>query len=87
MPLRVPQLLNLSYLAEDRRIEIMAHRAIKHQGERVGFLVELDQDGGHSKGDRYIEKLKRRFPTLTVLARSDNVPRRGVELITIGVVH
>lgn len=86
MPRDVPPFVDLHSLPEDRRIELMAHRAIKHQ-ERVGFVVELDADGGHSKGDRYVEKLTRRFPALSVLARTDHVPRRGVELITIGVVH
>lgn len=86
MPRDVPPFVDLHSLPEDRRIELMAHRAIKHQ-ERVGFVVELDPDGGHSKGDRYVQKLKQRFPALAVLRRSDNVPRRGVELIMIGVVH
>ena len=49
------------------------------------ILVAVE-DGSHEKGDRYIAKVKKLAPQITVLARFDG-PVEGVELIRIGVVN
>jgi hypothetical protein len=63
---------------------MIGHRAVDHH-EVVGFMVDVE-NGSHSKGDRYIEKLKKKFPTVTVMWRGDG-PVEGVETIKIGVLQ
>ncbi len=63
---------------EDDRIDIIGHRAIAHQ-ETVGFLVEADG----KKADRYIEKLRKKFPTIRIIDKSRG-PTTGTELVRVG---
>lgn len=76
--------LDLADLPEDKRIEMIGHRAVDHC-ETVGFMVDIE-DGSHAKGDRYIEKLTRRFPSISVMFRGDG-PVTGVETIKVGVLQ
>lgn len=80
----MPPYVDLGSLPEDRRIEMIGHRAVDHR-EIVGFMVDVE-DGSHSKGDRYIEKLIARFPSVTVMFRADG-PINGVETIKVGVIQ
>jgi hypothetical protein len=75
---------DLYNLEEDKRIDLIGHRATDHK-EVVGFMVDRDGED-RSKGDRYIAKLKAKFPMLTVMWRGDG-PVDGVETIKIGVVN
>jgi hypothetical protein len=84
MPIRAVPFLDLHSVTEDKRIEMIGHRAVEH-GETVGFLVDV-VNGDHAKGDRYIEKLKRQFPSITVLYRGDG-PVDDVETIKVGVLQ
>ena len=54
---------DLHDLHEDKRIDLIGHRTIDHE-EIVGFVVDDDK-----KADRYIEKLKEKFPTIEVVDR------------------
>ena len=75
---------DLADLPEDKRIDIIAHRAIDHK-EVVGFVVErVGED--RSKGDRYIAKLKKKYPMVSVMWRGDG-PIADAETIKVGVVN
>lgn len=80
----MPPILDIAHLEEDKRIELIGHRVTDH-GERVGFMVDVE-NGSHAKGDRYIQKLKKRFPAITVLSRQDG-PVPDVETIKVAVVQ
>lgn len=71
-------------LEEDERIALIGHRVIEHR-ETVGFIVDVE-NGSHAKGDRYIEKLKLRFPGITVMFRGDG-PADKMETIKVGVLQ
>lgn len=53
---------DLADLPEDDRIRIIGETAVQ-TGQRIGFVVD-----DAVKADRYIEKLLRLFPALTVLS-------------------
>lgn len=80
----MPPFIDLASLSEDERIEMIGHRAVDHR-EIVGFMVDIE-NGSHAKGDRYIEKLKRIFPSIKVMFRGDG-PVAEVETIQIGVIQ
>ena len=48
---------------EDKRIDIIGHRVTVHK-EVVAFIVEDDV-----KADRYVHKLKEKFPTISETSR------------------
>lgn len=48
---------------EDKRIDIIGHRAMVHK-EKVAFIVEEDEQ---EKKERYIRKLKERFPGIRII--------------------
>lgn len=75
---------DLHNLEEDKRIDLIGHRAADHK-KIVGFMVDRDGED-RSKGDRYIAKLKEKFPMLTVMWRGDG-PVDAVETIKVGVVN
>ena len=79
-----PFFFNLVSLPEDERIELIGHRVVDHR-EVVGFMVDVE-NGSHAKGDRYIEKLTRRFPSITVMFRGDG-PVAEVETIKVGILQ
>ncbi len=58
--------VDLNTLEEDRRIDMIGHRVMVHN-ESVAFVVEKEA----GKADRYIAKLKEKFPRLSVIARGD----------------
>ena len=76
--------IDLYFLSEDKRIEMIGHRVVDHR-EIVGFMVDVE-NGSHAKGDRYIEKLKRLFPSITIIWRGDG-PVPNCETIKVGVVQ
>lgn len=76
--------IDLADLPEDKRIDMIGHRAVDHR-ETVGFMVDVE-NGSHAKGDRYIEKLTERFPSITVMWRGDG-PVDNVETIKVGVLQ
>jgi hypothetical protein len=49
---------------EDRRIEMIGHQAMVHK-KTVSFITD-DEEG---KAERYIRKLKERFPGICVIDR------------------
>jgi hypothetical protein len=74
--MRGPAYSDLVRLSEDERIDLMGR--VAERGKSCGFFVEKDG----SKGDRYIEKLTKRY-RVRVIARKD-APIAGVEFISIG---
>jgi hypothetical protein len=69
--------VGLSELEEDQRIAMIGHHACC-LGQVVGFMVEADG----SKGDRYLAKLRKAYPTIALHKRALWSP--GVELIKVG---
>lgn len=80
----MPPYADLHDLPEDKRIDMIGHRVVDHH-EVVGFFVDRNGED-RSKGDRYIAKLKKKFPQISVIARLDG-PIDGAELIKVGVVN
>ena len=52
---------DLGDMEEDKRIDLIGHMAMDHRKE-VGFVTETEP----GKMDRYIRKLKERFPGISV---------------------
>jgi hypothetical protein len=77
---------DVSGLDEDARIDLIARAALGGQAASsdkpriIGFVV--DDDRGR-KGDRYIRKLRERFPAIRVIDRRKG-PVAGTELIRVG---
>jgi hypothetical protein len=63
---------------EDTRIDIIGHQAIDHK-LIVGFVVEADGQ----KADRYIRKLREKFPMIRVIDKRRG-PVAGTELVRVG---
>lgn len=74
----MPPFLDVHDLAEDQRIDIIGHRVVDHK-ERVTFLVENNE-----KADRYMAKLKLKFPTLCEMERG---PLVGANVIFVKVAE
>jgi hypothetical protein len=72
---------DLANLKEDDRIDEIAKKAMFSFGT-VGFLVDCGPEY-EMKGDRYIRKLKEKYPKITVLERKQNYPVKDVETIVI----
>jgi len=60
----VPQFADIADFDEDKRIDIIGHRVTVHK-DMVAFVVEDDGQ----KADRYMRKLKAKFPTITEVGR------------------
>lgn len=58
-----PKFVDLGDLEENKRIEMIGHRAMAHN-EKVAFIVEDD-----AKATRYMAKLKAKFPLIKELWR------------------
>ena len=58
-----PPYLDLHAIEEDKRIDLIGHRVVVHK-DRVGFFVDDD-----AKADRYVAKLKAKFPSISVVER------------------
>lgn len=54
---------DMANLPEDKRIEMIAHRAVDHK-EKIGFIVETG-----AKADRYMQKLHRINPLIREVKR------------------
>jgi hypothetical protein len=65
-------------LPEDVRIDLIGKHA--SSGKRVAFVVEDDE-----KADRYMRKLKEKFPNLKEIERG-NGPVEGVIYVKVGPV-
>lgn len=75
--MKKPVFADLYKLPEDERIDMIGHFAV-HERKVVGFMVE--QEG---KADRYIEKLKAKFPTINIICKI-NGPTRGCITVKVG---
>jgi hypothetical protein len=75
--MRLPPFYDVSSLEEDRRIDLIGHGVVDHR-KTIAFIVE--DDG--TKGDRYIQKLKEKFPLIEVIDRTP-WPIANVETIRI----
>ena len=64
-------------LPEDKRIDLIGHRVVDHK-EQVGFVVEDD-----AKADRYISKLKAKFPSIVVKERLRGPVKGTVSVILV----
>ena len=69
---------DLHSLEEDRRIDMIGHRCIDHK-EVVAFVTEDDP----GKAERYIRKLKQKFPGIVILDRFRG-PIKGAVTVKIG---
>jgi hypothetical protein len=61
--------LDVHRLTEDSRIEMIGDTAIS--GRVVAFVVDAEGTDGYAKADRYIKKLKQRFPSLRIVFRGE----------------
>lgn len=84
---KIPQFYNIASMSEDDRIDLIGRQAVDNQ-KTVGFIVDVE-NGSHAKGDRYIEKLLQKFPTLRVLYRADGPVAwlARAEIIKVGVIQ
>lgn len=73
-----PKFMDIADVEEDKRIEIIGHRAMVHK-EKVAFVT--DDDAG--KADRYIRKLQERFPGIKVIERG-NGPVPNTVYVKVG---
>lgn len=55
---------DLFKLPEDERIDLIGHYVIEHNA-RVAFLTDSGP-GDEGKADRYISKLKKKFPSVQI---------------------
>ena len=69
---------DLHRLPEDERIRLIGEAAAS--GQIVGVLLEKDEP---EKIERYIRKIKQRFPTVTLLDRTDG-PTPSVVTLRFG---
>ena len=76
-PERKPLYADLHDLSEDDRIKLIAETVLS-AGMVTGFLVENDK-----KADRYIEKLRKRFPGVDILGKMRG-PTKGIILVKVG---
>lgn len=60
---QVKMYADIANLPEDRRIDLIGHRAIDHK-KVVNFIVEDD-----AKANRYVQKLQAKFPTIRIIGR------------------
>lgn len=67
-------------MPEDQRILVIGNMAMA--GKVVAFIVEDDE-----KADRYMRKLREKFPKLVEVDRLPNVPVNGVVSIEVGLMR
>lgn len=70
--------MDLHSMGEDDRIELIG-RMVLEKSATIGCFVDLDG----VKGDRYIAKVKAKFPSIVLKARF-NGPTPGVETLKFG---
>ena len=63
---------DLGDMEEDRRIALIGHRAVDHR-ESVAFVVE-----DFTKADRYMKKLKDKFPLIEEVERGKGPTKNTV---------
>lgn len=71
-------LVDLHKLTEDQRIDHIGHVVTAH-GKTVAICV----DATPGKAERYVRKLKRKFPGVTLIDTTDG-PTKGVVTIRVG---
>lgn len=74
---KLPMYADLFELSEDERIDTIGHMVTEH-GKTIGFVVETT-----AKADRYIKKLKKKYPTVTVLDQGPG-PVKNTILVRVG---
>ncbi len=59
---------DMAALNEDTRIMVIGRAALAKGGQKIMFFVDSDLSGNEyvGKADRYVRKIKERFPTLIV---------------------
>jgi len=65
---RVDGILDMHRVSEDERIDIIGNRCLLAMGQEVKFAVD-DDSNEPGKADRYVAKLKARFPSLVEVRR------------------
>lgn len=68
---------DLHSLDEDKRIDLIGHTVMEHD-KTVAFIVE-----DNKKADRYIEKLKLKFPGIVIVGRLKG-PVKGTVAVNVG---
>lgn len=76
---KMPPMYDVTELEEDQRIDLIGHNAVDHR-KTVAFMV--DDDGTHEKGDRYIRKLKAKWPLIEIIDRLAG-PVANVETVCV----
>ncbi len=76
---RPPIYADIADLGEDDRIVTIGNMAMT--GKVVAFIVEDDE-----KADRYLGKLRAKFPRVTEVERLANVPITGVVSVKVGLL-
>lgn len=74
-----PGFSDIADLPENKRIELIgAHANVP--GKIIAFIVEDD-----AKADRYVKKIRNRYPNVIELDRHPNVPIDGVITVRVGL--
>lgn len=71
---------DIADLQEDERITVIGNMAMT--GKVVAFIVEDDE-----KADRYLHKLREKFPKVVEVERLPNVPIKNVVSIKVGLIQ
>jgi hypothetical protein len=72
-----PVYLDIADFDEDARVDVIG-RAVMEQKKTSAFIVEDD-----AKADRYLKKLKKRFPGIRLIARGDG-PVKDTVFVKLG---
>ena len=64
--MKKPYFADLADFEEDKRIEMIGHTVMAHK-KTVAFVTDSDP----GKAERYIDKLKKRFPGIVIVDRFD----------------
>lgn len=71
---------DLADLPENDRIRAIGELAMK--GEVVGFVVETN-----GKANRYLKKLRKKFPKVVEIERKLDVPFKGVVFVRVALAE
>lgn len=82
MKIKKPKYMDLADLPENKRIQAIGE--IANSGKVVTFIVDTEGKDGNAKADRYMKKIKSRFPNVIELGRFPG-PVDDVITIKIGL--
>lgn len=79
---RVDAVLDLHRMSEPERIDVIGNRALLAIGTEIKFCVD-DDTNEPGKADRYVKKLKERFPSIVEVRRGPFTPGSTLVVVTV----